>query len=135
MATVEFQANTGKPPVKALVDSMTEAILFGLADGLGMDASEGSVSAVVRPLFERPEEEELVIDGCFDQGYDPQDDEDYEQVLVKRRKDGKVHLDGNGAEVLLKVEAWRPDPDKVKVVREMSHEELVQRVLELEAVL
>lgn len=135
LATVHFPDSEGAAPVKALVESLTDAILVALTDGLGQETADQNVQAVVRPLVEGPEGVELQIEGCFDAGYAQGDDEDPEPVSVKRRKDGKFHLEGNGREVLLEVVSWKPSEERMAELRAMSQEDLVLRVLELEAVL
>ncbi len=135
IAKVEFSDSSDRQPIRALVESMTDAILFCLADALGTDTAEGNVTPIARLLFETPEETKHEIQGCFDQGYEPDEEEDYGAVEIRRLKDGKIYLDGSNGKAWMTVERWVPDAKRKAEIEAMSKEEMVARILELEVVL
>lgn len=135
LVTMHFPRSEEVPPTKALVEGLTDAILMALEDGLGQETAEQNVQPIPRMLYESPEETDLEIPGCFDAGYEVLEHEEPEPVIIRRRKDGKLHLEGNGREVLLEVVNWKPDEGRREEVLRMSRDEMVMRILELEAVL
>lgn len=122
------QGDTGK----VLGNSLTEILETCLKETFGLTTARENMSAVVRKLIES-EKVEIPIEGCFEDG-----DQEGGPVPIAIWNMGELYemVDGRTDETLeIGVKNWVPDAKRRTELEAMSRDELVLRVLELEAVL
>jgi hypothetical protein len=141
LATFEYHDDAEKGPQRAFVEDLFQAVCFAVVDDLDLDPPEEGVRKALAELEGKPEKEGVFIRGCCDAGYPLDEDDEGETVCLWNvteggiRKVGVVHGERPGGlhATWIALSAWTPDPKRKAELEAMSKEDLVQRLLEIEA--
>jgi hypothetical protein len=134
-------------PWRAFVKDEADALVAALADEFGLELREPAEAVLARA---KAAGERGTKAAAVDQGYGDDDPEDDDAVVVwdfvengernlgcgrayaSESEDFRDHTDKR-ENVWLHLEQWEPEPAKVAELTALSKEELVQRLLEVEA--
>lgn len=117
-----------------LADSLTEVLETCLSDSFGLETPDTVMQKVVRQLVESPAGTVIPIEECFDRGYDAMDGEEYTPMEARNAGGHYEIVHGETDEVLeIRVERWVPDVKRKAELEALSKEELVLKLLEMEA--